>query len=165
MKVCRSCGRRLELAQFSRKRGVCRECRAEVERERRRRERLEKEEAFERERRDTKPDWLQRLQARAKEKMTPMATNGKTTKQRGYGQRHKELRARYGRLVAIGDAYCSRCSLPIYPGELWDLDHLDDRSGYAGPAHRTCNRRAGQAASMASRGTPMPAPQRYSRDW
>ncbi len=68
--------------------------------------------------------------------------------------RHRDPSAvaeRYARLVAAGGAYCARCSLPIVSGDRWDLDHRDDRVGYLGPSRRTCNRAAGQAASMARR--------------
>jgi hypothetical protein len=38
---------------------------------------------------------------------------------------------------------CARCGLPIAAGAEFDLDHTDDRAGYLGVSHRTCNRRAG----------------------
>lgn len=72
----------------------------------------------------------------------------------GYGQRHKRERARHARLVRAGLAFCVRCHDAILPDEPWDLDHTEDRRGWAGPAHACCNRRAGQARSRhASRST------------
>jgi len=63
------------------------------------------------------------------------------TAARGYGGRHQRLRARL-----LPDAYgqpCTRCGQPLQIGQAIDLDHTDDRAGYAGFAHRSCNRRAG----------------------
>lgn len=68
-----------------------------------------------------------------------------TTAERGYGAAHRRERQAAARLVAYGLAFCSRCGSWIQPGTAWDLDHTDDRLGYAGPAHASCNRRAGQA--------------------
>jgi hypothetical protein len=63
---------------------------------------------------------------------------------RGYGQTHKKLRQRLAGLVASGQAICARCGRPIAPGETFDLGHVDvDKSRYAGPEHRRCNRLAG----------------------
>ncbi len=44
---------------------------------------------------------------------------------------------------------CSRCGLPMYVSQLLDLDHTDDRTGYLGLAHRSCNRRDGQRKTTA----------------
>lgn len=61
---------------------------------------------------------------------------------RGYGYAHKQKRRELAAVVDAGHAVCSRCGGEIVPGSLWDLDHLPDRSGWAGPAHRYCNRAA-----------------------
>ena len=71
-----------------------------------------------------------------------MPALGKTAA-RGYGSSHARERKRLAVIVASGGGVCSRCGLPISPGMAWDLDHTDDRSGYAGPSHRSCNRSAG----------------------
>jgi hypothetical protein len=67
-----------------------------------------------------------------------VAGSGKTTK-RGYGWKHQQLREKWQRSVDAGVATCSRCGYPIEPGEKWHLDHTDDRQGYYGPAHSSCN--------------------------
>jgi hypothetical protein len=57
--------------------------------------------------------------------------------------------------VEAGATLCARCGELIIPGEPWDLGHDDyDRSRYAGPEHRRCNR------ATAGRMTP-----RWSRRW
>jgi hypothetical protein len=61
-----------------------------------------------------------------------------TTTQRGYGWQHQLARRRWARLVAIGDANCSRCGRGITPDMKWDLDHSDDRgntSAWCGASH------------------------------
>jgi hypothetical protein len=91
---------------------------------------------------------------------------------RGYGEAHKAMRARYARLVEAGQAICARCRRPIFPGEPWDLGHVDgDRSRYAGPEHRRCNRHAGakQGAAITNQSRrPVAEPafvRRWSRNW
>jgi hypothetical protein len=82
------------------------------------------------------------------------------------------MRARYARLVEAGQAICARCRRPIFPGEPWDLGHVDgDRSRYAGPEHRRCNRHAGakQGAAIKNQSRrPAAEPafvRRWSRNW
>jgi hypothetical protein len=74
-----------------------------------------------------------------------------TTTARGYGSRHQATR------VKLPTAYgqpCTRCGLPMLPGQPLDLDHSDDRTGYAGFAHRRCNQQAG--GRKAARGLRLP---------
>ena len=66
-----------------------------------------------------------------------------STSKRGYGWKHQKLRNRWAREVARREVECARCGEPIWPEEPWDLGHVDvdgDRSRYAGPEHRACNR-------------------------
>lgn len=64
-----------------------------------------------------------------------------STRDRGYGQRHRTLRAQWKPKVEAGKVNCWRCDKPIAPGENWDLGHDDnDRSQYRGPEHTGCNR-------------------------
>src|SRR5712672_3554157 len=44
---------------------------------------------------------------------------------------------------------CARCGQPMYVTQLLDLDHTDDRTGYLGLSHRSCNRRDGQRKTTA----------------
>jgi hypothetical protein len=58
-----------------------------------------------------------------------------------YGGDHQAIRR-----VALPRAYgqpCSRCGLPMRPGQALDLDHRDDGSGWLGFSHARCNRAAG----------------------
>jgi hypothetical protein len=64
-----------------------------------------------------------------------------TTVQRGYGVRHRKLRAHWAPIVATGTVRCWRCRRLIDPAEPWDLGHDDhDRRQYRGPEHIRCNR-------------------------
>jgi hypothetical protein len=63
---------------------------------------------------------------------------------------HKTLRKRLlADLTQRPGQPCARCGLPMYPWQLLDLDHTDDRSGYLGLSHRACNRRDGQRKTTA----------------
>ena len=65
-----------------------------------------------------------------------------STTTRGYGTDHQRERARWDPYVQAGLATCARCHRPIPPGP-WDLGHNDDRTGWTGPEHVSCNRSAG----------------------
>lgn len=67
--------------------------------------------------------------------------------QRGYGAEHDRLRDAWKSKVDAGQADCARCGEPITAGQAWALDHTDDRAGYLGPSHATCNNRAGGKAA------------------
>lgn len=78
------------------------------------------------------------------ERQAIMAQRRGTTTARGYGARHRNLRAQWAPQVATGAVPCWRCGDLITPGTAWDLGHTDDRTGYGGPEHaRACNRAAG----------------------
>ena len=70
---------------------------------------------------------------------------------RGYTNAHVARRRQLEPLVATGQVACCRCGQPIHPGQLWHLDHRDDRRGYLGPAHATCNLRAAAQKTNANR--------------
>lgn len=70
-----------------------------------------------------------------------------TRQQRGYDLTHERLRARWAARVATGAVPCARCGSLIEPSAEWALDHTDDRTGYLGPSHATCNNRAGGVAA------------------
>lgn len=68
---------------------------------------------------------------------------------RGYGQEHRRKVARereqqWGRP-------CCRCGWPMERGQDIQLDHRDDRQGYLGWSHRSCNVRASNRRRAALR--------------
>lgn len=82
----------------------------------------------------------------------------------------REARARWATDVADGQVSCHLCSLPIGPGQQWDIDHLvplaaggDMRDpNNQRPAHARCNRSRG-----ASMGNQMrrPAAPHHAEPW
>lgn len=71
------------------------------------------------------------------------APHARKTTARGYGARHQNERARWRPIVDAGFADCARCGERLEPGRPWDLGHNDDRTGWTGPEHVACNRKAG----------------------
>jgi len=69
---------------------------------------------------------------------------GNTT-QRGYGAQHQQLRATLmAELRRNPGQPCHRCGQPMWPDrQAIDLGHTDDRTGYHGLEHASCNRSAG----------------------
>ena len=58
---------------------------------------------------------------------------------RGYGSAHQAERV--SRLSAMQDGDpCARCGGQMFHGQALDLDHTDDRTGYLGLSHASCNR-------------------------
>jgi hypothetical protein len=70
---------------------------------------------------------------------------------RGYTNAHVARRRQLEPLVATGQVRCCRCGQLIEPGQAWHLDHRDDRRGYLGPSHATCNLRAAAHKRNAAR--------------
>lgn len=73
-----------------------------------------------------------------------------TARQRGYDTAHQRERTRLAPLVATGGYPCTRCHTTITPGTPWDLGHTDDRTGWTGPEHASCNRQAGGTRGAAA---------------
>lgn len=69
-----------------------------------------------------------------------MPSRGSTT-QRGYDYTHQKLRRAL--LPAAYGQDCPKCGEVMMPGQPLDLGHTDDRTGYTGMEHATCNRKAG----------------------
>lgn len=74
-----------------------------------------------------------------------MNQNVKPTKEQlGYGRAHQRERRRWERILEAEQVVpCARCPEPIHHGQAWDLGHTDDRTGWQGPEHVSCNRSAG----------------------
>lgn len=69
-----------------------------------------------------------------------MSTQG-STNEHGYGYSHQALRR-----ALLPYAYgrpCLKCGQTMRHGQPLDLGHTEDRTGYTGMEHATCNRRAG----------------------
>jgi hypothetical protein len=62
-----------------------------------------------------------------------------TTSDAGYGSEHQKRRREARKAWRDGDP-CARCSQPMLHGTPVDLDHTDDRTGYLGLSHASCNR-------------------------
>jgi hypothetical protein len=56
---------------------------------------------------------------------------------RTHRRTHRDARTAAQAKVEMGLTVCSRCGLPIYAYEKWDIDRRDGRFT---PSHRACNR-------------------------
>ena len=62
-----------------------------------------------------------------------------TSTEAGYGAEHQRRRREARAAWQDGDP-CARCEGPMHFGQDVDLDHTDDRLGYLGLSHASCNR-------------------------
>src|SRR5215212_2490415 len=73
-------------------------------------------------------------------------SRGVNTTRAGYGSKHQKLRK-----ALLAKAYgqpCSRCGLPMLPGQQLHLDHDDyDRSKWLGFSHKVCNSGCGEESA------------------
>jgi hypothetical protein len=85
----------------------------------------------------------------------------------GWGHEHQRRRAAIAPLVNTGHATCCRCNEPIHAGEEWHLDHSDDRAGYLGVSHASCNLRAAAAVTNGRRAPTrfQERPYKWSQRW
>ena len=98
-----------------------------------------------------------------------------TTTERGYGWK-EHVKKQLAALAAWkpGDP-CAQCGQPMWSRWTFDakgkrvsaldLGHTDDRSGYIGLCHRSCNRRDGQRKTTAILNQRRGRQQRASRQW
>jgi len=77
-----------------------------------------------------------------------------SAKQRGYDAAHRKLRLQWRQRIDQGGVHCASptCGKPISPHAPFDLGHTDDRSGYIGAQHPSCNRSEGGTKGRAAQG-------------
>lgn len=150
-KPCSECGKPCQISHSSRPEPTCHECR--------------------RRRNPPKPPWVRLVLAcpacgvkftqhrwgqkycTPEHRPAPWRVKQKKTTERGYGMTHQQRRANALAALTPGAA-CPRCGEPLWPdSQPLDLDHSDDRRGYLGLSHATCNRSAGAKNGNARRRT------------
>lgn len=72
---------------------------------------------------------------------------------RGYDYEHVKL-GRAARAALVPGTPCPRCGEPMTPDQALDLDHTDDRQGYLGLSHASCNRSHGATLGNRMRARP-----------
>lgn len=95
---------------------------------------------------DTGHEWNRRTEVNV------VPRSGSTTA-RGYDHRHRRIRQALLAALVPGTP-CPHCQRPMHPDQHLDLDHTDDRRGYRGLAHASCNRAAGAKKRNAMRNRP-----------
>ena len=81
---------------------------------------------------------------------------------RGYTNAHVARRRQLEPLSPPAKSAAAAAANSIEPGQPWHLDHRDDRRGYLGPSHATCNLRA---AAEKTNGKRKDQPLIWSRVW
>jgi hypothetical protein len=75
-----------------------------------------------------------------------------STTARGYGAEHQAARRAWQDVIGAQGWPCARqCGKIIRAGEVWHLDHNDDRTAYLGPSCGPCNLKAAGRAGRAAR--------------
>ena len=82
------------------------------------------------------------MSGRARRKRHNFPRTTASTTSRGYGTGHKAERKRWEPVLQSGRVACSRCGFPIFHDQAWHLDHRDDKLGWLGPSHASCNLKA-----------------------
>jgi hypothetical protein len=82
----------------------------------------------------------------------------------GWGHMHQQRR-QLEPLVRAGAVNCARCGRRVEPHEQFALDHTDDRNGYLGASHASCNARAGAHKANRNRHHGLPVTHVWSRRW
>lgn len=77
-----------------------------------------------------------------------------TTTERGYGSDHQQLREQL--LPGAYGQPCPKCGELMHEWQPLDLGHTDDRAGYTGMEHASCNRGHGAAMGNRRRGERRP---------
>lgn len=93
--------------------------------------------------------WVEAERRYAAPRSPRIAKPKRSTTERGYGTEHQRIRS-----ALLPQAYgqpCTRCGQTMHQGQDLDLDHTEDRGGYRGFAHASCNRRAGAIKRNAQR--------------
>jgi hypothetical protein len=83
----------------------------------------------------------------------------------GWGHLHQQRRRQLEPLVRSGALNCARCGQRIQRHEQWQLGHSDNRDGYLGASHASCNARAGAHKANRNRHHGLPVTHNWSRRW
>jgi hypothetical protein len=83
----------------------------------------------------------------------------------GWGYHHRQRRRQLEPLVRAGALNCARCGRRIQPHDQWQLDLSDNRDGYVGASHASCNARAGAHKANRNRHRGLLVTRIWSRRW
>jgi hypothetical protein len=94
------------------------------------------------------------------DRLLTMARRRKSAAARGYGAKHRQVKAAWQRILDRRpvDCHAVTCLMPSRviprgtPSHLWDLGHNPERTAWTGPEHPRCNRAEGAARGNRARG-------------